>query len=177
MIYLWAFLLFLSNALAWASNFFGVPGNWLLVIFSVVYKLVLPIETVPDLSWTMIFLLIVLATFGEVWEFAAGAFGAAKQGASRRGAIMSIVGSLIGSIVGATVGIPIPVVGPLIGALLGGGIGAFAGAYFGEQGRSHRDRMQIGKGALIGKYLGIAGKLIFGLIMLVIATVDSFANF
>lgn len=177
MIYLWALILMLSNALAWGSNFFGLPGNWLLLIFAVIYKLVLPENSHPEITWMVLCILLVLAILGEVWEFAAGAAGATRRGGSRRGAIMAIVGSLVGSIAGAMIGIPVPIVGPLIGALIGGAGGAFAGAYFGERGRSHADRVEIGKGALVGRLLGTAGKLIFGLLMLIIVTADSLADF
>ncbi|SFH95654.1 DUF456 domain-containing protein [Planctomicrobium piriforme] len=177
MIYLWASLLFLSNLLAWGSNFFGVPGNWLLLLFTIVYKLVLPPDQTPDLSWTILLMALVMAIFGEIWEFAASAAGAAKKGGSRRGAIMSIVGSLVGSIGGAVIGVPVPVIGPLLGALVGGAVGAFAGAYFGERDRKHGDRVAIGKAALVGRLFGTAGKLVFGLVMLIIVTADSFADF
>ncbi|WP_437225605.1 DUF456 domain-containing protein [Planctomicrobium sp. SH661] len=177
MIYLWAFILFLSNTLAWGSNFFGLPGNWLLLIFAVIYKFVLPADLHPEVSWTILIVSLVLAILGEVWEFVAGAAGAAKRGGSRRGAIMAIGGSLVGSIGGAMIGIPVPVAGPLIGALVGGAVGAFAGAYFGERGKTHTERVEIGKGALVGRLLGTAGKLIFGLLMLILVTADSFADF
>jgi len=177
MIYLWASLLFLSNLLAWGSNFFGMPGNWLLLLFAVVYKIVLPENQQPDLSWSVIAMALLLAVLGEVWEFAASAAGAARQGGSRRGALMSIGGSLIGSLAGAFVGIPVPVIGPLIGALLGGAVGAFVGAYFGERHRDHQARVAISKAALVGRLFGTAGKLVFGLAMLIIITADSYADF
>jgi len=177
MIYLWATLLFLCNALAWGSNFFGLPGNWLLFFFAVVYKIVLPEELSPDLSWSILILALVMAVLGEVWEFAASAAGAAKQGGSRRGAVFSILGSLIGSIAGAVMGVPIPVAGPLIGALLGGALGAFVGAYIGERNRTHGERVSIGRAALVGRMFGTAGKLLFGLVMLVLITADSYTNF
>lgn len=172
--YVWALLLLLSNSLAWGSNFFNIPGNWLLLMFSVIYKLVLPAETSPSVSWKVLIVLVILAILGEVWEFLAGAYGAAKRGGSRRGAVLAVVGSLVGSIGGAVAGVPVPVVGPLIGALVGGGVGAFVGAYLGERDRSHEERVSIGKGAMVGRFLGTAGKLAFGLIMLIIVTADSF---
>lgn len=177
MVYLWALILTLSNALAWGANFFNLPGNWLLLIFSLIYKLILPKDSHPSITWTMLVLALVLAILGEVWEFVAGAAGAAKRGGSRRGAILAIAGSLVGSLGGAVVGVPIPVVGPLIGALVGGAVGAFIGAYLGERGRTHEERVEIGKGALFGRLIGTAGKLIFGLLMFLIMTVDSFADF
>lgn len=177
MIYVWAFILLVSNCLAWASNFFSLPGNWLMLMFAIVYKMVVPAEAVPRLSWTVVALCALLAILGEVWEFMAGAAGAARQGGSPRGAVMAIVGSLAGSIGGALVGVPVPVVGPMIGALVGGAVGAFAGAYIGEHRKPHLERMSISKGALLGRLFGTAGKLGFGLLMLVILAVDSFADF
>ena len=74
---------------------------------------------------------------------------------------------------------PIPVIGPLIGAIGGGAVGAFAGAYQGEAGtdRTPEERLAIGKGAMIGRLLGTAGKLIIGIVMLVLVTLDSFLDF
>jgi uncharacterized protein YqgC (DUF456 family) len=172
--YVWALLLLLSNSLAWGANFFNIPGNWLLLMFSVIYKLVLPANSSPSVSWKVLVVIFLLAMLGEAWEFLASARGAAKRGGSRRGAIFAVIGSLVGSIGGAVAGIPVPVAGPMIGALVGGGVGAFVGAYFGERDRSHEERVSIGRGAMVGRFLGTAGKLAFGLIMLIIVTIDSF---
>ena len=148
-----------------------------LLVFAVVYKLVLPETAKPTISWQILVLALVLAILGEVWEFFSGAAGAARKGGSRRGAILAVLGSLVGSVLGAFIGVPIAVIGPLIGALVGGAVGAFAGAYFGERGRSHEDRVAIGKGAMVGRFFGTAGKLGFGVLMLVLLTIDSFSNF
>jgi uncharacterized protein YqgC (DUF456 family) len=117
-----------------------------------------------------------LAVAGEIIEFAAGAAGAAKQGASRRGVALSIVGAIAGSIAGLAAGVPIPVVGPLIGAVFGGAAGAFAGAYVGEawKGRQEQDRLAAGRGAFVGRLWGTAGKLAVGAIMLAIVAWDAF---
>jgi uncharacterized protein YqgC (DUF456 family) len=177
MIYIWATLLLISNVLAWGSTFFALPGNWLILIFSVVYQLVLPTDAHPRLSWSVIGLSLALAVLGEAWEFMASAAGAAKRGGTRRGAVLSIIGSLIGSLGGAIVAAPIlPVIGPVVGALVGGALGAFAGAYFGERNRTHADRVNIGKGALMGRLFGTAGKLALGLILLALITIDSFTG-
>jgi uncharacterized protein YqgC (DUF456 family) len=177
MIYLWASILLLSNLIAWGSTFFTLPGNWLVLIFSVIYLLVLPADAHPHLSWTVLALALALAVLGEVWEFLASAAGAARRGGSRRGAILAIVGSMVGSIGGAMLGAPVLVIGPLIGALAGGAIGAFLGAYFGEWNRRHAERVEIGKAAALGRLFGMAGKLAFGLLMVIIIAADSFADF
>lgn len=177
MIYLWATLLLLLNLLAWGSTLFTAPGNWLILVFSFVYALVLPDEAHPNLTWWVLGIALGLAVLGELWEFLAGAAGAAKRGGSRRGAVLAIVGSMVGSILGAMLGAPLPVAGPMLGALFGGAAGAFVGAYFGERSRTHEDRVHIGKGALWGRLFGTAGKLVCGLIMVVLITIDSFSDF
>ena len=92
---------------------------------------------------------------------------------------MAVVGAFVGSLTGAAVLSPLPLIGPVIGALGGGAAGAFAGAYYGEEGtgRTQSERIAIGKGAMIGRLLGTAGKLIIGIVMLVIITLDSFYDF
>jgi uncharacterized protein len=176
MIYVWAIGLLLANGLAWVSTAFTVPGNWLIVGFTAVYAYLLPPELEPRVSWIVVGVALALAVFGELIEFVAGAAGAAKQGGSRRGIVMAIAGAFIGSLVGAAVLSPIPLIGPIIGALGGG---AFAGAYYGEEGtgRTQDERIAIGKGAMMGRLLGTAGKLIIGIVMLVIITLDLFYDF
>lgn len=178
MVYVWATLLLLCNSIAWGTNFFGLPGNWLLLFFAIVYKVVLPVDLHPALSWSGLGLLLVMAIFGEIWEFASGAFGASRQGGSRRGIIYSILGSFIGSVGGALIGtLFMPLIGSLIGALVGGAIGAFGGAYLGEHGREHEERINIGKAAMIARLFGTAGKLACGLVMLIVVTVDAYSDF
>lgn len=176
MVYLWATLLLLANLLAWVSTVFTLPGNWLIVIFTALYAWISPADQHPRVSWIVVAVVAGLALFGEIVEFLAGAAGAAKQGASRRGVVWSIVGAVVGSLVGAMLAMPIPIIGPLIGAVGGGCVGAFAGAYLGESGssRTHGERMAIGRGALVGRLLGTAGKLGIGAVMLVVVTLDSF---
>jgi uncharacterized protein YqgC (DUF456 family) len=117
-----------------------------------------------------------LAIVGEVVEFAAGAAGAAKRGASRRSVLLAIIGALVGSIGGVIVGVPIPLIGSLIGAILGGALGAFAGAYIGEawKGRDEDQRVAAGRGAFAGRIWGTVAKLAIGAIMLVIIAWDAF---
>ncbi|MDA0835226.1 MAG: DUF456 domain-containing protein [Planctomycetota bacterium] len=175
MIYLYATLLLFANTSAWIATVFTLPGNWVLVLFTAIYAFFLP-EAQPHVSWTVVGITLALAFVGEGVEFFAGAAGAAKQGGSRRGVMLAIVGAFCGSMTGAFFALPIPLIGPVIGALGGGAVGAFAGAWIGESGtgRTHGERIAIGKGALIGRLLGTAGKLIVGAIMLVLVTVDSF---
>lgn len=173
MVFVYAFLLFCANLLAWGTTILMAPGNWIMLGFAILYLTVLPDQYSPRLNWWVVGIAFGLAVIGEILEFAAGAVGAAQKGGSTRGAVLAIAGAFVGSIVGAVVGIPIPVVGSVVAAVGGGALGAFAGAYLGEAGLLHHERVAIGKGALIGKLLGTAGKLAVGLIMLVILTIDS----
>jgi uncharacterized protein YqgC (DUF456 family) len=176
MIYLWATLLFVANLASWISNLFLIPGNWLIVLASALYAWLLRDSTGPHLTWTVVIVVTVLALVGEIVEFAAGAAGASKRGGSRRGMMLAVIGTLAGSLLGAAVGVPIPVVGSLVGALLFGTLGAFVGAYLGETwaGKAHHERIDISTAAMIGRILGTSGKLIIGLMMVVIVALDSF---
>lgn len=176
MIYLWAFLLLIANLFAWASTLFALPGNWFILLFTALYALLLPDDAEPRVSWTVIGIAFALAVLGEVLEFVAGAAGAAKKGGSRRGMALALLGTFAGSIAGAAVGVPVPLIGPLIGALAGGALGAFLGAYVGETWarRLHTERVEISKGALVGRLLGTVAKLIVGMLMVVLIAIDSF---
>jgi uncharacterized protein YqgC (DUF456 family) len=101
---------------------------------------------------------VVLAGLGELIEFAAGAAGAKRGGAGRRG----MIGALIGGIVGAlllTPFIPVPVVGTLIGAIIGTFIGAVLGEVTGLEPKTVRGSMKPALGATIGRVAGTVGKM------------------
>lgn len=176
MVYLAAVLLALLNSFAWLTTFITLPGNWILLLFTVLYAYFLPPDYYPRVSWTVVIVVAVLAVVGEVVEFLAGAAGAAKQGGSRWGVFLSIVGAFIGSLTGAVLLSFIPLLGTMIGALLGGALGAFGGAWLGEHKseKTREERMAIGQGAFLGRILGTVGKLIVGVMMLVLVTLDSF---
>jgi hypothetical protein len=170
-------LLLLANVACWVATFFTLPGNWVIVALAALFAFFLPEqENGLGISWWAVGGLALLAGIGELLEFAAGAAGAAKQGASRRSMALSLVGAAVGSIGGALVGVPIPIVGPIVAALGGGAAGAFAGAYLGETwkgGRADHEKLSISKAALVGRLLGTVGKLLVGIAMVAYATVES----
>ena len=174
--YFWAVILVAVNLVAWASSLFMLPGNWFIVLFTALFVVTVPVGDSQGISWWVVLSLVVLAVLGEILELVTGARGAAKQGASRRALLLSMVGAMIGSLVGATVLMPVPVVGPILGAIAGGAFGAFGGAYFGETwvGKGGLESFQVSKAALWGRLLGTVGKVGVGIIMVVVATVDSF---
>ena len=173
--YTMAVMLVLTSAACWASLLFTLPGNWVMALLAMLFALSYP--NGDGISWWVVGTLIVLAGLGELIEFAAGAAGAAKQGASRRSMVLAILGTMIGSLIGTAVGTPLlPVIGTIIGALGGWAIGAFGGAYIGElwKGKTSRESIDVGKGAMVGRVLGTFGKLVVGAIMFVLLTVAVF---
>lgn len=172
--YIWATVLVLAVALSWVATLFTLPGNWAIVALAALFAFLIPEESHRGFGWTVVGILAGLATLGEIVELLAGAAGAAKQGGSRRGMILAILGAFIGSISGAIIGVPVPVVGSLIAALAGAALGAFGGAYMGEtwNGRSSEDSISIGRAALVGRILGTVGKLIVGAVMVVIVVLN-----
>lgn len=174
--YFSAVLLLLLCVGSWLLTLVTLPGNWIVLGLAAGFAWLFPVAAGRGISWTTVFVLVGVAVAGEIIEFAAGAAGAAKQGASRRSVALSIVGAMVGSILGLGVGAPVPVVGSFVMAVLGGAAGAFAGAYLGEywKGRTDEDRIAAGKGAFVGRLWGTIGKLAAGAIMLVIVAWDAF---
>jgi uncharacterized protein YqgC (DUF456 family) len=103
---------------------------------------------------SVIMILMVLAMAAD---FAAGAFGARRFGASKR----SVLGATIGAVVGIFFGIPGVLLGPFVGAVIG-------------ELTVRRDHAAAGRariGATIGLALGTAAKLALGFAMVGIALV------
>jgi uncharacterized protein YqgC (DUF456 family) len=173
--YFWAVLLILSCLIGWLTTLITLPGNWIIAGLAALFAWLIPIEAGGGISWTVVAVLVGLAVVGEIVEFGAGAAGAAKQGASKRSVALAMLGAAIGSMVGLGIGLPIPILGSLIMAVLGGAGGAFAGAYVGEswKGRPVEDRVAAGRGAFAGRIWGTVGKLVVGMIMLVIVAWDA----
>ena len=158
-------------SLAWLANLVTLPGNWLMVAILAGYAWYSDSGQTVEIGWRVVATAFVLALMGEAVEFLAGAAGAKRAGASRRSTLYAIGGSMIGAILGAVVGVPIPIIGSLIAAVLFGGVGATAGAMYGEwtDGRDWQESWAIGKAAFWGRTLGVAGKMLFGLGILVVA--------
>ncbi len=175
MVYLWATLLLLVNAVWWFLNLLVMPGNLLMAVSTGV---------VAWLTWDKskgwneqmfsIYTLIavfVLAIFGEVLEFFAGAAGAKTAGGSVWGKFGAILGAVVGAVV-CTFLIPIPILGSLIGACGG----AFLGAYLLELagGKKSKPALKSGAGAGVGRLTGTLIKLILGVIIWLIIAVAAF---
>jgi hypothetical protein len=169
-----AIALLLACTACWLANLFTLPGNWGIVALAALFAWLVPVSGSRGVSFTTVGIMLAAAVIGEVIESAAGAAGAAREGASRRSIVFSLIGAIAGSIGGVAIGAPIPIVGSLVAALVGGSVGAFAGAYFGEATlqRPHADRVAIGRAAVIGRLWGTAGKFAVGAVMLAIVGLD-----
>ena len=139
----------------------GLPGTWLLLALAGLAEWI----TEPRLFGTPVLVIAVaLAVAGEVWEALSSSVRARRAGAGRRGSIGALAGGICGALLG-TMLIPIPVVGTLIG----GGLGAFALSSGLERsgGKSADSAFRIGRAAATGHMIGLAGKLIAGLVVYV----------
>lgn len=174
--YIAATVLLLVNLGCWGATLFTLPGNWGIVLATALFAAFVHDDAGHGIGWWTVGVIVGLAALAEVLEVAAGAAGAAKHGGSRRGMILAVIGAMLGSLAGAALGSPIPVVGLIIGALGGGSLGAFLGAWLGEtwKGRTSDERLAISTAALTGRLLGTFAKLLIGIVLVVIATVDSF---
>jgi len=160
-----AFLLVVVVVVGWGLTVFSLPGNWLIVSGAALYAWLGPAEESRlAIGWWVVAALLALAVLGELVEFLAGALGAAKAGASKRSAVLALVGSLIGSLVGAFVGLPIPLVGSIVGAILCAAFGASVGAICGElwKGKELEETWTVGTAAFVGRLFGTIGKIIIG---------------
>ena len=159
--------------ISWALNLVSLPGNWIGVAMLALYAWLGPDEGRGQIGFVAIGAAFGFALLGEIVEFAAGAVGAQKAGASRRSTLFAMIGSMIGAIGGAFIGIPVPVIGPVLAAILFGGLGATVGAMYGEwtDGRSWRENWTIGHAAFWGRTFGTLGKILAGLVIVVIALV------
>lgn len=170
---LFAILLVIAALACWAMNLVGLPGNWFVLLLTVIYAYLVPEDYRVDVGLVIIGLMLLLAIIGEVLEFVAGAFGATKAGGSKRGAVLALFGSLGGGFLGLFVPIPIPILGSIIGAIVFSGVGALLGAVLGEQwkGRSVDESLKVGQAAFWGRLLGTAGKITAGCWMIAVLVV------
>lgn len=167
MLYVWSILLVLLNAIWLVLVFFGLPGNWLIVISTCLFAWWRAEDNVFSV-YTLLFIA-ALAILGEVVEFFAGMGGARKAGASWRGSLGAIIGAVTGAILGTFF---IPFLGTLVGACVGAGIGAWGLELAG--GRKMEESVRFGLGAGIGQFFGITAKFALGVAIWLIVAVAAF---
>ncbi len=146
-----------------------LPGTWLIVLAAIGLKAWRP----ELIDWWTVGVLAGIAVLAEIVEFGAGALGAAKGGATKRGAIGAIVGSFVGAIAGTFI--------PLfpISTIAGGVVGAAAGTVLMERGsaqRSWADAARSGRGAAVGRLFATLSKTALAAVMGIVVSVAAFWN-
>ncbi|MBK9188181.1 MAG: DUF456 domain-containing protein [Phycisphaerales bacterium] len=127
-----------------------LPGCWLITLVAAGLALWRP-ELV---SWWAVGAAVVITLIAEGVELAASALGAARGGATRKGAIGAVIGSIIGALAGAPLLFPI---GSILGAAVGAGLGALV-AERGIGGRTWRESAKAGGGAAVGRFIAVVLK-------------------
>jgi len=135
----------LASVVSLALTLLTLPGMWLLLAVTVGVQIWQP----SLFSWWTIIACAVLALVAELLEFIASAAGAAKGGASKKGAFAAIVGSLIGAIVGSFF---LPPIGTILGAVLCAGV-AVVWVESALNQKSMSDAARAGTGAAAGRLI------------------------
>ena len=166
MVVIYFLLLLLTDVCGLILAAFTLPGLWLMLAGAAAYAW---LTHGYYLGIKSLIALLVLATIAEIAEVFLGGAGAKKAGASGWG----ILGAFVGAIVG---GIWMTGVIPILGTIIGICIGSFAGAFVVEllMGQTLSQSAMIGLGAAKGKITGIAGKVMIGLLMMLITFFAAF---
>lgn len=169
MLYVYAILMCLVNAVWLATVFFYLPGNWLIVLTT--GALAWWQRDAQMISFWTVASMALLALVGEVIEFLAGLGGAKKAGAGWLASAAAILGALVGAVVGTFL-IPVPFVGTLLGACIGAGLVTWGLER--AAGKQQNDSMRSGLGAGVGVFFGTAAKIAIGAIIWLIAALAAF---
>lgn len=169
MIYLWLTLLVIVNAFWLALVFFSLPGNWLMIITTILFAL----WQKNIFSIYTIITAIILAILGEILEFAAGAAGAKAAGGTRKAMAAAIIGAIIGAVVG-TIVIPIPIFGTLLGSAIGAAITVVTIER--KAGKELKQSLKTAAGAGVGRFIGLGAKFIAGVVIWMLFTIAAFVN-
>lgn len=141
------------------SNFYGLPGNSILALSSLVYGLITGFES---FSFSFVLTLFGIVVALELLEFLLIYFTAKKYGSSKWGISGAIIGGIVGAISGAFV---TPIMGAIIGSISGVFLGAFILEFINTT--NVRDSLFSGLGAFLGKLGGLSIKVIGGVTMAV----------
>jgi len=169
MLYFWAILLILLNAVWLALVPFALPGNWLIVITTSLFAWWWWEDGIFSV-YTLIAIAI-LALLGELFEFFGGMGGARKAGTGFRGSLGAIIGAVSGAILGTFL-IPVPIFGTLLGSCVGAGLGAWALEL--SRGRPIQGSFRFGFGAGLGQFLGTTSKFAIGALIWLIVAIAAF---
>lgn len=160
MMYVYLVLLLIINAFWLTLVFFYLPGNWLMVLTTVIFAWWHSEQEIFSL-WTLAGAA-GLALLGEVAEFLAGFGGARRAGAGWKASSAALGGALAGAVLGTAL-IPIPFAGTLLGASIGAGLAVWMLERL--SGKSHNRSVQSGLGAGLGTAAGAFFKILIGILI------------
>jgi uncharacterized protein YqgC (DUF456 family) len=169
MLYVTLVLLTILNGIWLVSGLFCLPGNWLMILTTLVALWGLREHDL--FSVRMIVAVVLLALAGELIEFFAGFGGAKKVGAGRLGSLAAIGGALVGAVVGTGF---LPVIGTLLGGCIGAGLATWGVERL--SGRQPDEAMRSGVGAGRGTLIGTLTKFLLGCLIWLIIAVAAFWN-
>lgn len=153
------FIIFMFAAIL--LQIISLPGNWIAIVFLLIWKLAGPEACTHELTVNFFIILVSIAAVGELLEWIIQLKVGKKMGSSGKGNI----GGIIGSIVGAIMLLPLFFgFGALLGALLGAFTGCFIFELLGR--RPYREAIKAAKGAFAGRFLGMGLKLGLGITIL-----------
>jgi len=134
------------------SNFYGIPGNFIMAISNLFYGITTGFDSFTVAFAVSLFGLVILLEFVE---FLLISFTARKYGSSKWGVFGAVIGGLVGAISGAFVT-------PVIGAIIGSFVGVFLGALISELivSTNIKKGLLSGFGAFLGKLGGLSIKVI-----------------
>jgi uncharacterized protein YqgC (DUF456 family) len=144
-------------------NILSLPGLWLMIAAAGIYAW---LTDGNDVGWVGLLVLVVIALLAELMEFIAGGAVAKKAGGSKRAFIGAIVGGFLGAIFFT---FPLGPIGTIFGICLGTFIGAVGVEWLVERRAGHA--LRVGYGAAKGRLVGIAIKLLFGVVIFLMAAI------
>lgn len=165
--YFWLILLVIVNAFWLGLVFFSLPGNWLMIITTILFAL----WQRSIFSIYTIIAAVILAIIGEVIEFFAGAGGAKAAGGGKNTMAAAIIGAIAGAVLG-TVLIPVPIFGTLLGASIGAGLAVLIVER--KAGKELKPSFKTAAGAGFGQILGTSAKIIIGVAIWLLFTIAAF---
>jgi uncharacterized protein YqgC (DUF456 family) len=157
-----ATLFCLLGAVCLVSIIFSIPGGWIMLALACIIELCdqfyLAEGRQVTFGWIALGVSAALLGLSELIEFAAGAAGAKRGGAGKRGMVGALIGGILGAIL-FTIVVIIPVVGSLIGAIVGTFAGAVLGEITGANPKTVRGSVKPAIGATIGRVVGTMSKI------------------
>ncbi|MBQ4133829.1 MAG: DUF456 domain-containing protein [Desulfovibrionaceae bacterium] len=139
----------------------SLPGNWIAIIFLVIWKFIGPDSATHELNANFFMLIVGIAALGELMEWVIQLKLGKKMGSTGKGSIGGIIGSIVGSI------LMLPLFfgfGALIGALLGAFVGCLIFELMGN--RPRNEAVKAAWGVFVGRFLGMGLKLGLGIAIL-----------